>query len=599
MDFINIKKLFSSDYYSVPDYQRDYEWTAAQNSTLLDDIFSVLIDSNKDLKHFIGAIVTVPYESANGINKSINFEDYSIPETEVRHIVDGQQRLTSLSIMISAVKDIIEKDSTIIDSIKTNLINVLTRMLLGDAVCSPDYFHAPRLILNGNTGYYYNKEILQVRNESANKKFRGAKHVATIYEMYQVSITKQCKSYLEEKRFSTTTDFYKSLVEVITSRLILVEITCDESSNAFQVFDSLNGKGLDLTSADRIKNIMLSWASPSEKAVQKWDALVQLTSEEYLANYFIALFFYKCGERVSKNKLPEEFRNVYKNSANDNYGKFFETLKETATLYGQIRNCNTNILKVDNILKNLQQLKLDQIYVLIFAVAYHYKSDNILNTSKFISFINALTSLVVRMQICDMSMNSLDVLFKKCIKEMKEANADISLITKIIEEKKKNLVPDDVFESRFAQFSTNDNNLSEFYLRQIEDFKRKEVGIRNHTDRGLSVEHIIPQTLDDFKEWYGKDSIPPEIEEDFHMNVIQNIGNKALLYGDDNTSAGNNNYAKKVLVYRTGKRGQDQGTPIDTFQMIKELVCKYPTKFNHEEVFDRAKELAACAIKIW
>ena len=72
-----------------------------------------------------------------------------------------------------------------------------------------------------------------------------------------------------------------------------------------------------------------------------------------------------------------------------------------------------------------------------------------------------------------------------------------------------------------------------------------------------------------------------------------------LLYGDDNSAAGNNDYLTKQNTYRSGKRGQNEGTPVDTFQLVKDLLARYPGKFNHEEVQARAKELAGYAVDIW
>lgn len=598
MDFVNINKLFSSEYYSVPDYQRDYEWGIPENSTLLDDVLSLLVETDQRMKHFIGAIVTVPYEETNGVNKSLVFSQYSISDSEIKHIVDGQQRLTSISLMISALKNILDQDSDVNDSIKTNLMGVLSSLLLGNKFRNSDYNKAPRIILNGNTGYCYNTDILKVREEIANRKFRGARHLLAVSKLYTEGIIKYRDKLLLDNKFDDATAFYRKFVDTITTRITLVEITCEGSTNAFQVFDSLNGKGLDLTAADRIKNILLSWAGPQDKAAQKWDALVELTTENYISNYFLTLFYYNCGERISKNKLPEKFKSIYQQSAMNNFSYFYGNLKETSILYGNLRLSKTAIAHLDERLKDLQQLNLDQVYVLLFAVAYHYRSQNIMQANDYLNFIIALTSLVVRMQICDMSMNKLDVIFRKCIKAMKESNAALSLINQIITDEKSSIT-DELFRTKFKQFSTTDNKLSEFYLRHIENYRRKQVNNRNMVSRNLTVEHIIPQTLDDIQSWYGIEAIPVEIEEDFKMSVQQNIGNKILLFGDDNSSAGNSNYTSKVYVYTNGKRGQNQGTPILTFQLVNDLLEKYPSRFNHEEVFARADELASYAIQIW
>lgn len=604
MDFINIETLFSSLYYSVPDYQRDYEWTSAQNNTLWEDIVELI--NNKDQKslHFIGAIVTVPYEKDTGVNQSIQFSDYNISTEKVRHLVDGQQRLTSISILVAALKCVIDEDTSLDERINKNFQKKLTAILCGNDVRKPSFESAPRLILNGNTGKFYNKEILKISDDKTDGVLRGARRINDTFKKYKIWIKNYLNEYNTTNNCLDNEEYYSTLINIIINRLTLVEIKCDGSSSAFQVFDSLNGKGLDLTAADRIKNIMMSWAKPSDKASQKWDALVELATENYLVNFFIALFFYNKGLRISKNKLPDEFKDTYKNSAIYNYTSFYDNLKETATLYGKIRLCkmgtSADAERINALLQDLKQLKLDQAYVLIFAVFYHYK-DKKLKNDLYIEFLNSLISLIVRMQICDLSMNSLDILFKKCINEMKTTNVDLSYIIEFLNNEKQKKVSDSQFQENFEKFSTEDNSLCEFYLRHIEEYKSfLETGNRNPMDRiGLTVEHIIPQTLDDLSEWYGDEVVPKEIENDFKMGVVQNIGNKALLYGDDNTSAGKNNYTNKINVYKKGKMAQRQGTPEGTFLLIRDLLKKYPKKFNHEEVAERAKELAGYAVKIW
>ena len=112
MEFLKIAKVFAEEYYAIPDYQRDYEWKNDQNATLIDDIFSLMNDSY-DNTHFFGALVTIPYEDNTGVDKSIEFDDYGINSDSVKHIVDGQQRLTSFSILITALKRIILQDMTV------------------------------------------------------------------------------------------------------------------------------------------------------------------------------------------------------------------------------------------------------------------------------------------------------------------------------------------------------------------------------------------------------------------------------------------------------------------------------------------------------
>ncbi|MBQ7359528.1 MAG: DUF262 domain-containing protein [Lachnospiraceae bacterium] len=595
---MKIGKIFAQDFYAVPDYQRDYEWTNAENSTLLEDLLAIVREPT-ECSHFFGAIVTIPYEEGNGVNKSVDFEEYGInPHESVKHIVDGQQRLTSFSILIKALRDLIVNDENVSAQFKQNYASrQLDNLLLGNAY-KPSGEAAPRLILNGNTGCCYNKEILDVSSALFHKGYKGAKRVMAAYALFFNELSEKKLEFIEEAIVSDAEEYYKRVIDALANKVTFVEIECDASSDAFQVFDSLNGKGLDLTAADRIKNIFMSWSAKG-KGAQKWDALVSDIGEEYLANFFVSLFFYTSKKRVAKNRLPDEFKASYRLSAINDFDYFFNQLKEAGILYGKLRSMSTENKELDNILRDFRALNLDQVYVILFAVAHHY-GEVIIRTNEYLEFAHALQTLIVRMQICEKSMNKLDSLFTLCIDIMKTGSASLPVITKRIKDEYRSIVDDEAFERAFARFSTTDSRIAEFYLRHIEEFIRKQHDNRSPVERGLTVEHIIPQhAMYDLSMWYGESKVPEEIEDDFKQSVLENIGNKALLYGDDNSSAGSNNYEQKKEVYRTGARGQNKGTPVATFMLINELLDEHPDIFMHDEVKARAQRLAKYAREIW
>lgn len=598
MDFARISDL--KGYYAVPDYQRDYEWTDAQNSTLLEDILSML--STDETSHFIGAIVTIPFEKNNAANACIDFNRYGINvKGDVCHLVDGQQRLTSLSVLIRALHDIMEEDESYVGQIKENNLRKLDGLTLGN-----DYDNegeegnpAPKLILNGNTGFYYLHDILKKGDTPGKKNLKGAKRLSAAYKLYHDEIIKaRNERVIEEHLYESNADFYKAFVDVITNKIVFVEIKCDGSSNAFQVFDSLNGKGLDLTAADRIKNIMMSWSTSSSKA-QKWDALVSSVGEDYLTSFFVTVFFYLIGKRVAKNKLPDQFKDSFAEQGKNYFDGFYNKLIAQATLYGLLRGCKAEHQGLIAKLDDFKRLGTDQVFVILFAAAHHYSIDLANPTGEYFELCDALTSLIVRMQVCEKSMNKLDVLFSSCISLMKNDGGTLGQIVSKVKEFSSKTVTDKQFEEAFVTFAPFDTNASEFYCRHIEEFLRKQQEIRTPVERGLTIEHIIPQTLKDLADWFGDYPIPEAIKEDPKSLLIERIANKMLLYGDDNTSAGNRNYSKKCEVYKTGKRGQANGTPYATFAAVRDLLEKYPSQFNDSEMDLRGKALAKIAIKIW
>lgn len=564
MIFSKLPKIFAQDYYAIPDYQRDYEWGPAQNSTLLEDIIS-MISEDIDTTHFIGAIVTIPFEEDSATNISIDLKSYGIANTSVKHLVDGQQRLTSISVFTQALLDCIEQDTELDDKQKLKQTDKLKSILKGNEWNDNDE-KAPKMILNGNTGNYYNKEILKESTKSASKIFRGAKRLSACYELFYKEIPQQKSSLINHGICKDANEFYKRISDVITKQIVLVEIECEKSSNAFQVFDSLNGKGLDLTAADRIKNIMLSW-SPKGKGAQKWDALVASVGEEYLTSFFVSLFYSTSGKRIAKNKLPDEFKKKYKDSAIQDFNYFFTDILKKGEIYGKLRVAKTDSNNANELIKDILQLKSDQSFVLLFSTLAHYGME-IINSKEYLHFLNTLITLIVRMQICEKSTNRLDVVFSDCIHRINDASASIDVITKVLKDYTKKLVSDSEFKAGFEKFSTTDNKIAEYYLRKIEIYLRQQGGDRTPVERNLTVEHIIPKTLDDISNWYGKTTIPEEISADFKNLVVERLGNKALLYGDDNSSASNNNYKKKLQIYENGKQGQNKGTPVKTFCLI-------------------------------
>ena len=596
MDFIRIGKLFSDEYFAVPDYQRDYEWTNAQIYTLLDDIMTIAMEQSSE-NHFFGAIVTIPYKEWNGQSKSIDFNDYNnFDINKVKHVVDGQQRLTTFSVLIKALMDVILEDEDLDDVSKDQLKRQLENLLFGG-----DYNEnenpAPRLILNGNTGKCYNKAILNISDEHYNGVYRGAKRIKNTYSLITNEIKTRKQEFISNHLCNNSKDYYITLKNTITNKVTIVEVECDDSFNAFQVFDSLNGKGLDLTAADRIKNIFMS-LSPLGKGAQKWTSFESCVGSDYLASFIVSLFFHLKGKRVSKNKLPDEFRGQYKDQANSNFDSFYNELKEAGTIYGDLRKASTGNEKIDYILQDFSALGFEQVYVILFAAAYRYGRD-IISSKDYVLFASALQKFIVRLQVCDKSMNKLDALFSKSIDQMRDYKSQLSQVTEEIISEMTSQISDSQFKTDFAAFAPKDRATSEFYLRHIEDYLRRQRGQRTPVERGITVEHIIPQTLDDLSDWYGKESVPDEVAMDFEEVYIERLGNKMLLYGDDNSSANNNDYQSKLKVYINGKADQTNGTPYETFQMVKDVVDTYKDKFNHDEVNERAKTLAEYAVEIW
>lgn len=594
MQFLLLEEIFTAKYYAIPDYQRDYEWGTTQITTMLDDIFNILENTPSE-PHFFGALVTIPYDVDNATTKSIDFKEYNIDTDLVKHIVDGQQRLTSFSLLLIAIVELLEKDDSLNVKLKERFIHRLKRCLLGDdySNASP-LIAAPRLILNNDTGSCYN-HILHEEHPDGDGRLKGPKRLSKTLKLFKEEIYKKVIELEQSSRFNNRLDIYQEIIKIITKNLQFVEIDCTSASNAFQVFDSLNGKGLDLTASDRIRNIFISWA-PKGYGADYWETINSKLKNTNLTNFFISLFFYSTDKRIPKNKLPEEFKNKY-NKDKDDFKTFYANLLNNASIYGELKNYNKPD-KIKSILLDFNELRFEQIYVLLFAIVLHY-GENIIKTKDFLQFIQKALNLVIRMQVCDMNMNKLDAFFTICIKKMKNEQCSLNDLIKDICAYGKSTVKDELFKVAFKTLSTNDSKIVNIYLRHLETYLRIQNGNQNKVSRNLTIEHIIPQNVD-LNEWYNQNPLPPNTTKELFKELYtENIGNKLLLCSADNISASNNYYTKKIDVYENGTSGENAGNPKSTFLLVEQLLKKYPNQFTHKEVEQRAEDLSKLALKTW
>ena len=159
---------------------------------------------------------------------------------------------------------------------------------------------------------------------------------------------------------------------------------------------------------------------------------------------------------------------------------------------------------------------------------------------------------------------------------------------------------DEDFKFDFARFSTKNSSLARYLLEQLEIKYRLEAGNGNPIPDNVSLEHIVPQTID-YEDWFGKDNIPDRATQDsFEEEVIYRIGNMALLKQTDNSTASNKSYTVKREIYiNGGSKVKDYGKPAETYELIKNLTAQYQTSFAQAEVNQRSKEFAEKAVEIW
>lgn len=595
--FITISSLLSAqNHFVIPDYQREYSWGKTENLTLWNDLVDLVADKGK--RHFLGALVTSKYQKQDASLSIIRPEQFGISQSDVVHVLDGQQRLTSISVLIAALIDVIKQDLVIQENKKELLKSHLEDLLYDDDFTDGDEQTAPRLFLKEESGKYYYKDILGLDvSEKPRRTFKAVKNISSAYELYKTKIDEWNTEINEDSRIKR----YNRLIKTVRDRVQVVNIACADGMNEFQVFESLNGKGLNLTAIDRIKSIYLSRARVSNASgATNWQRLyskinvgAESTSRtidnKRVLHFFTSFFFYRKGLRVSKIDLPNAFKQMCRDEL-QGFNALDAELQEAAHRYGALRGAVTNS-QVDDVLRQIAQLGQEQVYVPLYAAATQYG----INSEELKYIADSILRYSVRFIVCGKPSNTLDSEFSKIIEKIKMGSVDDvkSYIVSRMED-------DDEFKNCFANYSTKNSGFATYLLRRIEQALRLKNQNGNPLPADVTLEHIIPQTLD-YTKWYGEGSEPePAIQDSYVEDVVCSIGNMVLLNKNDNSSASNRDYAVKSKIYRNGSTHvEDYGTPANTYELVKELLSDYPNRFGHEEVRERARHLAQMVPSIW
>ena len=140
-------------------------------------------------KHFLGALVTSEYDSQDTALAVLSPDVYHVDESDVYHLLDGQQRLTSVSLLIAALDREISEDCSLEPNNKQELNVQIHELLFDDGAMDSEGRAAPRLFLKEQSGKYYYKEILKIHAGSgADGRYKSVKNMVAAFEFYRKSI---------------------------------------------------------------------------------------------------------------------------------------------------------------------------------------------------------------------------------------------------------------------------------------------------------------------------------------------------------------------------------------------------------------------------
>lgn len=531
----------------IPKFQRDYSWDVEQWDDLWQDIEAMLEEKSD---HYMGYLVL---QSSNGKDSLI---------------IDGQQRFTTITIIIlaaiKAIQKLIEKGEEVTEN--EQRIKTLKNTYIGNVdPVSLEYDNI--LVLNRNNDTYYKDYIvklgeLRLRNTS-----------------YTEKLMKKCFEWYEHKlvdRYNSGKE-YAEFITYLVDNLYFTIIRVSNEMNAFKVFETLNARGVQLSSADLLKNYLFSLVDNSSDypdrintLEEKWSSLTKNIQAEKLPD-FIRYYWNSKNKTVRSNDLFKAIRDNVKTGAD-----VFNVVNEMlgySDVYMALKNPNDELWQGDrSLMENIELLNvfnLKQPYSLLMT------AFKVLNQEAFARLLNDVIVVGFRYSvICGKNPNDIERVYNSiAISIFGNKQYDRALLMPVYVTDQE-FIP--IFNQRSFVDNARNNKIIKYILGKIERFKggHHEINLLSELD---TIEHILPQSPGE--EW-GDDNY------DFD-SLIYRLGNLCLLEKNLNKEIENKPYSVKIQKY------------VESAFITTKSIPEHYSNWNRESINSRQVQMGACAKSIW
>ncbi|MEI7452512.1 MAG: DUF262 and DUF1524 domain-containing protein [Candidatus Falkowbacteria bacterium] len=536
--------LSNNQQFVIPIYQRTYSWGISHCHQLWEDILKVI--RNDISAHFIGSIVYV----SDGL--------YTVAETPSYLVIDGQQRLTTLSLLFLAMKKVLstKNDFTV------NERQISTQFLINEF--APEN-KKNKLCLTQSDKVVFEKILNNQRLDEGDTKSK-------VWQNYDFFLEQINKSNIN------IDDLYGGI-----RRLIIVNIILDRNNDNPQlIFESLNSTGLDLSQSDLIRNyILMGLESDLQNQIYNsyWlpmEKIFKQSQNEKKFDYFMRAYL------TLKMKAIPKLEEVYATFKQYSYKKDIEEITSDVfkffEYYSNIElNCEPD-KDIKKIFTDIQTLRVDVSHPFLLCVYNDYK-DNIINKDEFTQILKLIESYVFRRAVCGVPTSSLNKTFASLYSEITKENYVESLQAVLMLKDSYRRFPKDIeFKNEIINKDIYHFRSSLYLLFKIENklnHNRTELDIKR-----LSIEHIMPQELT--RIWID------DLGDDFkrvHEQYLHKLGNLTLT--GFNQEMSNKSFKEK-------KRDGFENSGVFMNKELLEL-----DKWDEEKIVKRAEKLSNLITSIW
>jgi uncharacterized protein with ParB-like and HNH nuclease domain len=538
------KILEGTNQFVVPLFQRPYTWDESRWKVLWSDLVELCddeVETTRAKPHFLGSIVTVPTRSVpEGVTKFL--------------LIDGQQRLTTLQVLLAAVRDRArEIPGTLAERLdKSHLVNQFEEGI--------DHFKLLPTQTNGDRGAFMAVIEAKLHKDTTSR-------IAKAYEWFKKKLAARGSPDSER------------LAGIILRRLSLVSIVLDHDDNPHLIFESLNYKGEPLTQADLIRNYFLMRVPAIEQEklfTNFWEPMQGRLGEQL--SEFVRHFLMRQGSVVKQGEIYRTLKERTEDQSPDEVHSFLEEMHRSAIHYHRLldplQESNPDLTRR---FRRFQRLDVGVTWPFLLNLYADYEARQLALT-EFCKILDALENFFIRRFICAIPTHGLNKILPPLYNQAKTHTSLLEGVKAILSQR------DYPTDSSFSHALINvrlygtGERLPKAKL-VLESLERALAGKEQVAPDSLTVEHIMPQTLSTWwQEHLG------ESWREVHETRIHSLGNLTLT--GYNSELSNGDFPSKRAIFLN--------SPI----YLNRSICLVD-RWDDGSIQQRCEQLADLALKVW
>jgi len=545
--------ISKSSQFVIPIYQRTYSWTENECLQLWKDILRA--GANNEIgAHFIGSVVYVQ----DG--------QYSVTAQSPLLVIDGQQRLTTVTLLLTALSDLLDDEQEIIDGFSKEQLKDF-------------YLMDPRK--------KDNKKYKLILSQTDKDTLIALIDKSKVNFPKDYSLRVKANYEFFKKKLTENIDELETICKGI-AKLLIVDISLDRQyDNPQLIFESMNSTGKELTQADLIRNYILMGLEhdlQSRLYEEYWRPMELDFGQEAYQTYFDAFMRHfltvKTKEIPKIDSIYESFKK-YHREGNLSIESLVSDIRAYSKYFCKMALGQEEDKELSYAFKDLKELKVDVAYPLLLELYDDYENNH-LSKDDFEKAIRLVESYVFRRAVCAIPTNSLNKTFANFTKSIKKdrylesIQATFMLLTSY-----KKFPADDEFKIHLSSKDLYNFRNRSYCLRRLENFGRKErVNVNDYT-----IEHIMPQNENLSEEW--KNTLG-ENWQDIQAQWLHTLGNLTL-------TGYNSEYSDKPFEEKRDMKGGFAKSPLKLNEYLRDSNLIW----NEDAIKRRATILSNQATNVW